>query len=190
MRWLLIPVALATVAAFAFAAPGQSDRAPAACTWTGTPQRDVKSGTGGVNVLCALPGKDFIHGRGGNDILRAGGGRDVAVGGGGRDIVRGGGGPDRLFAVDDAGGDRIYGGVGIDECFVDAGDQVFGCERAFLSNEPVMATALQQSLGQVIAIAEDGSPVPPSPSPVIITTTVTVPPCNEGPPEPPPFCGT
>jgi len=142
-------------------------------------------------VLCALPGNDYIHGAAGNDVLRAGGGRDVAVGGGGRDVVRGGGGPDRLFAVDDRGGDRVYGGPGIDQCFVDPADQVYGCERAFRSNEPEMATALSRSLLGVMEIVEDVAPTLTLPPPPIVTETATVtqtfPPCVP-PTTPPPFC--
>jgi Ca2+-binding RTX toxin-like protein len=191
VRWFLISlVVLATLASLALAAPGgEPGRAPSPCTWTGTITRDVKTGTAGRNVLCARRGNDFIHGAAGNDVLRAGKGRDVAVGGGGRDVVRGGPGPDRLFAVDDQGGDRVYGGPGIDQCFADPADQVYGCERAFRSNEPEMATALGQSLRGVMEIVEEIAPTTTVPPPVsTVTDTITLPPCNEGPPEPPPFC--
>ena len=194
MRWLLILtlLVLATAASLTFAATGgEPGRAPAPCTWTGTPARDVKTGTAGRNVLCALPGNDFVHGAGGNDVLRAGKGKDVAVGGGGRDIVRGGRGPDRLFAVDDQGGDQIIGGPGIDQCFVDRGDSVTGCERAFRSNEPEMASALGQSLRGVMEIVEEIIPTPTIPPPIVtVTDTITVPfpPCTPPPAGSPPPC--
>jgi Ca2+-binding RTX toxin-like protein len=189
VRWLLIPVILATVVSVALIARGDPPRAPAACTWTGTAERDVKTGTADHNELCSKAGNDFIHGQGGNDVLRAGEGRDVAVGGGGRDVVRGGAGPDRLFAVDDHGGDWVYGGPGVDQCFVDPGDQLYGCDRAFRSNEPEMATALAQSLGSVMEIIEAVTPSLTIPPPVVtITSTIVLPPCNNGPPDPPPFC--
>jgi len=197
MRWTLISlVVLATVASLALAAPGgEPGRAPSPCTWTGTITRDVKTGTAGVNVLCSLPGNDFIHGAGGNDVLRAGGGRDVAVGGGGRDVLRGGKGPDRLFGVDDSGGDRLIGGPGVDQCFADRGDVVFGCDRTFRSNEPEMATALSRSLRGVMEIVEEVVPTPTLPPPVVTTTatstatiTVPFPPCELPPASPPPPC--
>jgi hypothetical protein len=148
----------------------------------------VKTGTAGANVLCALPGNDFIHGAAGNDVLRAGKGRDVAVGGGGRDVLRGGGGRDRLFAVDDQGGERIIGGRGNDQCFADPGDVVFGCEQTFRSREPEMATALGQSLRSVMEIVEEVSPTPGPIPPPVVTVTDTVPPNCGGHPAPPPIC--
>jgi len=197
MSRALIPVILLTLVCFGLVVATAQPSAPSGCTWTGTPQRDVKTGTKGPNVLCAKQGNDFTHGAAGNDEIRAGAGRDVAVGGGGRDIVRGGAGRDRLFAVDDRGGDRVAGGPGNDQCFVDAGDVVSGCERTFRSNEPEMAGAFGSSLLNVMEIVEEVSPsVTPGPIPpptvtvtLVSPTTVTLPPCNEGPPDPPPFCG-
>jgi hypothetical protein len=149
----------------------------------------VKTGTAGANILCAEPGNDFIHGAAGNDLLRAGKGRDVAVGGGGRDVLRGGRGRDRLFAVDDQGGERIIGGRGNDQCFVDPGDVAFGCEQTFRSNEPEMASALGQSLRGVMEIVEEIVPTPTlPPPPVTVTSIVTVPPNCGGHPAPPPIC--
>jgi hypothetical protein len=201
VRWLLISlVVLATVASLALAAPGgEPGRAPSPCTWTGTITRDVKTGTAGVNVLCARRGNDFIHGAGGNDVLRAGAGRDLAVGGGGRDVVHGGKGPDRLLGVDDNGGDRLIGGPGTDQCFADRGDVVFGCEQTFRSQEPEMAIALAHSLRTVMEIVEEIEPTPtPTPTlpPPIVTATATVtativspfPPCELPPASPPPPC--
>jgi len=192
---LLIPLVLLTVAfvGIVAAVSAPPPRAPNGCTWTGTPQRDVKTGTAGANVLCAKPGNDFIHGAAGNDELRAGKGKDVAVGGGGRDFVRGGKGPDRLFAVDDHGGDRINGGPGSDQCFADRGDVVLGCERTFRSNEPEMASALGSSLRSVMEIVEEIEPTPTPPPPVVTTTqTQTIispfPPCETPPASPPPIC--
>jgi len=164
-------------------------RAPQGCTWVGTPDRNVKTGTANRDVLCSLNGRDFLHGRAGNDELIAGRGRDVGVGGGGRDVVRGGSGRDRLFAVDDRSGDRVVGGPGVDQCFVDVGDVVTGCEQTFRSNEPEMAGAFGGALGSVMHVVEEVSPSPLPPPTVTITQTITLPPCNNGPPDPPPFCG-
>ena len=195
MRRTLIPLVLLTVAFVGvIAASGDPPpQAPNGCTWTGTPQRDVKTGTVGANVLCAKPGNDFIHGALGNDELRAGKGEDVAVGGGGRDVVRGGAGPDRLFAVDDRGGDRIVGGPGRDQCFADPSDVVSGCEQTFRSHEPEMAGALGRSLLTVMEVVEEIEPTPTLPPPVatetIITTiTVPFPPCTPPPVSTPPPC--
>ena len=195
MRRTLILLVLLTVALVGIVAAGGEppSLSPGGCTWVGTPQRDVKTGTRTNNILCAKPGDDFIHGALGNDELRAGKGKDVAVGGGGRDVVRGGRGPDRLFAVDDQGGDRVVGGPGIDQCFVDRGDSVIGCERAFRSNEPEMAGALGRSLLTVMEIAEEVAPTPTLPPPVVTVTetdtiTMPFPPCTPPPVNTPPPC--
>jgi RTX calcium-binding nonapeptide repeat (4 copies) len=191
VRWTLILLALCTLAAVAFVASAK----PSGCTWTGTPHRDIKTGSGFQDELCSKGGPDFIHGAGGNDSLEGGNGRDVAVGGGGRDQLYGGKGNDRLFAVDDRGGEKIYGGPGVDQCFVDPADQVSGCERTFRSTEVQMAQALSRSLQTVMEVAENGATVTETITigatipPVTVTKTVTLPPCNQGPPEPPPFCG-
>lgn len=173
MSRVFIPLILLTVAFVGVVAAGGDPppRAPLHCTWVGTPERDVRTGTAGADVLCARAGDDFIHGQAGNDKLRAGRGRDVAVGGGGRDVIRGGRGNDRLFAVDDMGGERVIGGPGMDQCFADAGDQVFGCEQTFRSKEPVMAEAFGQSLRSVMEIVEAVTSTPtPRRSPTEIPT--------------------
>jgi hypothetical protein len=189
VRWALIAVVLATVVGVAFAAGGASPKAPTSCTWIGTPARDVKTGTPGHNVLCSRPGDDYVHGAAGNDVVRAGGGRDVAVGGGGRDVLRGGGGNDRLFAVDGRGGENAYGGPGRDQCFIDPGDAVYGCEQTFRSHEPELATSLGQSLRGVMEIVEEVTPSLTIPPPVVtVTSIVTVPPNCGGHPAPPPIC--
>jgi hypothetical protein len=167
---------------------------PSDCTWLGTSERDVKTGTAGPNILCARGGDDFLHGRGGRDRIRAGPGQDSVVGGGGRDVLKGGGGPDKLFAVDDRGGERIVGGAGIDRCFVDPGDHVFGCERTFRSDEPQMAGAFGSSLGTVMNIIEEGLPPIPGPTATVtqpaitVTQTVPFPPCSPPPDVVPPPC--
>jgi RTX calcium-binding nonapeptide repeat (4 copies) len=189
VRWALTLLVLATAASIALVAGGEPQRAPSACTWTGTPGRDVKTGNAAANMLCSLPGPDFIHGGAGNDVLKAGKGRDVAVGGGGRDVVNGGPGRDRLFIVDDRGGEQAYGGPGVDQCFIDPGDQAVGCETTFRSNEPEMASAFGQSLHGVMQIVElTPTPVPIPPPTVTVTVTDTVPPNCGGNPAPPPIC--
>jgi hypothetical protein len=195
VRRTLIPLVLLTVAFIGVvAARGEPPHlSPGGCTWVGTPERDVKTGTRTNNVLCAKPGDDYIHGAAGNDELRAGKGKDVAVGGSGRDIIRGGPGPDRLFAVDDRGGDRIVGGPGTDQCFADRTDQVTGCERTFRSQEPEMAGALGRSLLNVMGIAEEVEPTPTMPPPVVTVTetdtiTMPFPPCTPPPTMTPPPC--
>jgi hypothetical protein len=165
-----------------------SSQIPSDCTWVGTTERDVKTGTSGPNILCALGGDDFLHGRGGRDRIRAGAGQDSVVGGKGRDILKGGAGPDKLFSVDERGGERIVGGAGIDRCFVDPGDHVFGCERLFRSDEPQMAGAYDSSLGTVMTIIEGGLP-PIEPTVTVTqpavtvteTETVNFPPCSPPP---------
>jgi hypothetical protein len=194
MRWLLIVATALTLLVMGLVVVvAQPQAAPSKCTWVGTPDRDVKTGTSGKNVLCSLQGQDFVHGQGGNDRIRAGRGRDTLVGGSGRDTLRGGGGQDRLFAVDDASGELVVGGPGKDQCFVDPSDTVRKCEEIFRSDEPQMATALDQSLGDVMEIVEEVLPsiTPTLPPPgVTITKTVTIAPgfCNEEPPDPPAFC--
>lgn len=188
MRVLILLAAASLILVGVVVAQSQP-RAPTGCTWTGTPQRDVKTGTAGRNVLCALNGNDFLHGRAGDDRLEGGRGRDTVVGGGGRDILHGGKGRDRLFAVDDRPRENVVGGPGFDQCFVDPGDRVSGCERTFRSNEPEMAGALGQSLGAVMEIVEAVTPTPaPIPPPTVtITQIITLPDC-EGHPAPPPIC--
>ena len=189
MRRAVVLLAAASLVLVGLVVANSAPKAPG-CTWVGTPERDVKTGTEGSNVLCSEAGNDFVHGRGGNERIRAGAGRDVAVGGGGRDILRGGRGRDRLFAVDDAGGERVIGGAGIDQCFIDPGDVTFGCEHTFRSNEATMATALAQSLGTVMEIVEAVPTPTPVPIPPPVTTIITIvpPPNCGGHPAPPPIC--
>lgn len=200
MQRTLIGLTVLTVLVMGFVVAAQP-RAPATkCTWKGNSGRDVKTGTPRRNVLCSVRGNDFIHGAAGNDLLKAGPGRDVAVGAEGRDVLKGGNGRDRLFAVDDQGGELVIGGRGVDQCFVDLGDQVRGCERTFRGLSLQEVNALEQVAFEVMEIIEleiptiTPIPTPTLPPPVVTITrtrtrTVTLPPCNEGPPDPPPFCG-
>lgn len=104
-----------------------------------------------------------------------------------------------MFAVDGKANDVVNGGKGEDLCFADRGDILRGCERQFrgasIQQANSMAAAFNGGLGlvdELLAIA----PTPTLPPPVVTITavvtrtrTVTLPPCNEGPPDPPPFCG-
>jgi len=195
VRWSLILLILGTLLLTGLVVAAEPIKAPSRCTIKGTLARDVKTGTRRADVICTLAGRDFAHGRNGNDEIRGGRDRDVLVGGGGRDVLRGGGGPDRLFAVDDRGGEDLIGGPGMDQCFADRGDRVIGCERIFRSQEAEMATALGDSLGDVMEIVEEVEPTPTLPPPVVtvtqtITTTQTVsfPPCSSPPPVTPAPC--
>ena len=194
MRRYLVPLVLvATVCAVTIVAYGQSTApaVPQRCTWVGTITRNVKTGTAGNNILCSLNGRDYLHGAGGNDEVIAGKGRDTAIGGKGRDILQGNSGRDKLFAVDGRGGDKVSGGPGVDQCFIDPGYQVTGCEEVFRSQEPQMAGALGSSLLQVMEIVEESPTVAPG-STVTQTLTQTITtavPCPTGPPQPEPFCG-
>ena len=190
MSRALIVVTVATLTMLGLVGVVRS-QTPGPCTWIGTPERDVKTGTAAANVLCSLAGNDFVHAKAGNDVIRAGAGRDTIVGGSGKDTLRGGKGRDRLFAVDDRGGELLVGGRGIDQCFADPGDRTRGCERTFRSDEPEMATALDSSLGTVMSIVEEGLPpieptVTVTQPPVTIVTTVThtasFPACSPPPP--------
>lgn len=197
MRRYLILLAAGSVVLVGLVAASSAPKpaAPGDCTWKGGPGRDVRTGTARPDVLCAEGGDDFVHGRGGNDVIRAGSGRDVAVGGAGRDVIKGGSGNDRLFAVDDRGGELIICGPGRDQAFVDPGDRVKGCERIFRSQEPALAEALGDSLGEVMEIVEDsptptvGPPVATVTETITIGATVTIPfPACEKPGAQPPFC--
>ena len=99
------------------------------CTDTGTSSADDMNGTDHHDVLCALGGGDYAHGRGGADRVRGGSGDDTLVGGEGADILTGGGGDDDLFAVDESTADTLVGGRGRDRCYGDVGDSFDSCEH-------------------------------------------------------------
>jgi len=117
-----------------------------ACTQTGSDASDNLRGTSGNDILCGSGGDDRLAGRGGDDRLRGEGGSDLLIGGSGGDALRGGedgdtliGGPgiDRLsggvgaYLIDASGGgaDVVRGGGGRDVCYVDANDEVHGCNE-------------------------------------------------------------
>jgi hypothetical protein len=168
-------------------------RIPDNCNIVGTSGRDIKTGNNSGQKFCLLPGNDYAHGKGGNDIIKAGGGDDTSIGGKGLDKIQGGGGNDQLFSVDERGGDKVVGGTGVDRCYVDLGDQTFGCNKVFFGFSPQLARALEANLFSVMSIAEGVIETPsvtiPPPG-VTITKTVTIAPgfCNEEPPDPPAFC--
>jgi hypothetical protein len=165
---------------------------PDNCNIVGTSGRDIRTGNNGGQTICLLPGNDYAHGKGGDDTIKAGSGDDTSIGGKGLDKVQGGGGNDQLFSVDERGGDKVVGGAGTDRCYVDPGDQTFGCNKVYLGFTSQMARALEANLFSVMSIAEDAIedlPIPPLPGQTI-TKTVTIAPgfCNEEPPDPPAFC--
>lgn len=195
MRRTLIGLTVISLLGVAFVVSAQP-KAPGRCTQRGTAGRDIMRGRDIADVLCAFRGDDFLHGADGDDRLRAGRNADVAVGAGGRDVLRGGRGNDRLFAVDDRGGERVVGGRGRDQCFVDPGDQAFGCEQTFRGLRPEVVHGLERVAFQVMGIALEVSTITPTvPPPVVtiiqttvVTVTVPFPPCSPPPASPPPPC--
>jgi hemolysin type calcium-binding protein len=197
VRWTLIGLTVASLLGVALVVSAQPNKAPGRCTQTGTAGRDIMRGRSIADVLCARRGDDFLHGADGDDLLRAGRDADVAVGAGGRDVLRGGRGNDRLFAVDDRGGERVVGGPGRDQCFTDRGDQVFGCERTFRGLAPSVVHGLERVAFQVMGIALEVPTITLPPPPVgtvtvvettVVTVTVPFPPCTPPPNSPPPPC--
>jgi Tol biopolymer transport system component len=92
------------------------------CTWTGTPNADVKTTGSGPQTLC---------GAGGNDRLHAGAGVDGVKGNAGNDWLWGDGGNDTIKALEDPPRrDCLYGGPGADEAYVDAGLDNVNCSPA------------------------------------------------------------
>ena len=77
------------------------------------------------NLLIGTQQADNIAGAAGNDTIRARGGNDRAFGDSGTDNLFGGEGADFLNAADDASGDVIDAGPGLDTCVRDAGDGAF-----------------------------------------------------------------
>ena len=96
--------------------------------YTGTSGADTLSGTNANDVLLGRGGNDSLYGRSGNDVLQGGIGNDRLYGGLGRDTLVGGPGNDRLSARDGQR-DRVNGGPGFDEAWVDRLDVVGNVER-------------------------------------------------------------
>jgi hypothetical protein len=165
------------------------------CTRVGTQGDDIISGGRGNDVICLKAGKDYASGNGGADVIRGGKGRDTLVGNKGRDELYGKKGKDRIFLVNGHGGSLAHGGPGLDQCFVDDGDQIQGCEEVFRGASVQVATGLAFAFHGQGELAEEliGEPVPIPPTvTVVVPTTVTVtepfPACEEPPATPPPFC--
>jgi Ca2+-binding RTX toxin-like protein len=192
MRWVLIVLALVTASLVGVVVAGSSPNLNQ-CTQVGTKQEDVMAGTIQKDVLCALQANDYQSGSKQSDTLFGDSGRDTIVGGLGADILKGGRGADRLFSVDGKSNDVLNGQKGKDSCFGDPGDKMKGCEHKFrgasvhMANE--LSTAFHGGLSLAEALIEAGVSPPPPPVIVTITETLTLPPCNQGPPDPPPFCG-
>jgi Ca2+-binding RTX toxin-like protein len=96
--------------------------------YTGTSRADSLTGTNANDVLTGRGGPDTLYGRGGNDVLEGGIGNDRLYGGPGRDSLVGGPGNDRLYARDGQR-DKVDGGPGFDEAWVDRFDRVRNVER-------------------------------------------------------------
>ncbi len=102
------------------------------CTRVGSAERDVIYGTAGDDYICSKAGRDYVNGGAGPDRIKGGGHADTLVGGEGNDILVGGGGGDRLLALDDRPGDVLDGGIGIDQCHGDKGDEFLRCEAIYV----------------------------------------------------------
>ena len=94
----------------------------------GTRASDTLTGTSGRDSINGRRGRDRIKGRAGDDCLRGGLGGDTVKGGADRDRLKGGRGRDRLVARDSLR-DVVRCGRGKDRAFVDAKDELTGCER-------------------------------------------------------------
>jgi TolB protein len=92
------------------------------CTWTGTPNADVKTTGAGSQTLCGASGNDTLHGGAGNDGVKGSAGNDKLFGDGGNDTLKGLEDPPRR--------DCMYGGPGADEAYVDAGLDNVNCSPA------------------------------------------------------------
>jgi Ca2+-binding RTX toxin-like protein len=164
---------LSLLAVLAFGGLVSVSRAATGCTKFGTAGADIIAGTPGPDRICAEGGNDYVHGDGSGDVVLGMGDRDTLVAGGGRDVLKGGGDGDKLFSIDEHGGnDAIYGGPGIDNCFADKGDAVHGCEvvHRVSSSSAADATiaALEQSFLGLTVLGEsfqNAAPIPGPPGP-------------------------
>ncbi|MET0938397.1 MAG: hypothetical protein ABWY51_04135 [Gaiellaceae bacterium] len=134
--YLLVPLALvalagvyvATIGASLLASSARSTVVPPAY-FVGDADADTLSGTAANDVLRGRGGPDTLYGRRGNDVLQGGTGNDRLYGGPGRDSLDGGPGNDRLYSGGDGQRDRVVGGPGFDEAWVDRLDSVRSIER-------------------------------------------------------------
>jgi hypothetical protein len=115
-----VAAAALLVAALAAGAAAAAPRR-AACTITGTADRDVLRGTPRADVLCSGAGADTIFAGGGHDTVLGGRDSDTIYGGGGRDRLYGGSGSDAIYGGD--GRDRVFGGSGNDVIFTRDGER-------------------------------------------------------------------
>jgi len=199
VRWILIGLICVSVITGLLVAAVVASPNLNTCTQVGSKQPDVMAGTDRKDVLCALQANDYQSGSKQADRLFGDNGRDTMVGGPGADILKGSKGNDRLFAVDGKSDDVLNGQKGEDACFGDRGDTFKGCEHQFrgpsirLAN--AMAAAFQGGLSLAEVLLSVVTSPPPVPPPLTVTVTqtmtqtITLPPCGNGPPDPPPFCG-
>lgn len=89
---------------------------------------DTIRGWGGNDTLYGGSGRDTIYGGHGNDTLVGGDHGDILQGGPGRDTLSGGAGTDTINSRDNAHGDTIRCGYGVDIAYIDRGDTTYGCE--------------------------------------------------------------
>jgi hypothetical protein len=78
------------------------------------------TGTKRADTIKGKAGNDTLKGKGGNDALDGGGGNDTLTGGKGVDGQRGDHGDDTINAGDGRRDKTVYGGTGIDACFIDS----------------------------------------------------------------------
>ncbi|MDQ8757241.1 calcium-binding protein, partial [Sphingosinicella sp. LHD-64] len=94
------------------------DGAPAAVEINGTAEQDLRSATGGDDIIRGFGGNDVLLGGAGADLIDGGDGDDEISGELGSDLIYGGNGDDKISDFLD-GDDRIYGGEGRDSVFID-----------------------------------------------------------------------
>lgn len=82
----------------------------------------------GPDVADGGPDSDLTLRGPGNATIRGGAGNDVLLGGALENVIDGGEGDDTIHVAGTAGPAKVDGGSGDDVCFVEARDQVTGCE--------------------------------------------------------------
>ncbi|MGH9892710.1 MAG: calcium-binding protein, partial [bacterium] len=92
---------------------------------------DILLGGGGDDTILGGLGNDQLLGDDGNDTIRGGPGNDRMLGGregvlSGADSLSGEGGADTLIALDGITDDNLNGGLGVNNCVFDEGDQLTG----------------------------------------------------------------
>jgi Ca2+-binding RTX toxin-like protein len=126
---------------------------------------DIEGAIGGSgnDTFLAGPSPVVFDGAAGNDTMTGSGGNDILIGGPGSDSIDGGAGND-FIPAEDASGDTIDGGDGIDTAIVDAGttndDEVSNVENSFddeiESNPAVIAGGTATEAGGVISVTGTG----------------------------------